>query len=133
MFSIGNERGKGLSYVERYSVWIPVSLFFCLFYFASSSGAKTEEMSDCIPSETVQVTIGGAVERPGIYEVKPGSTLASICKRAGLKKTADRKKLYLKKTILSSVAIEVPEKRKDGERGKNPKRKKCRVFGNCSS
>ena len=61
--------------------------------------------------QKIQVEILGAVERPGVYEVEVGASLLEIVKRAGLKKTADKGTLYLKKRVLNSCSVTVPEKK----------------------
>lgn len=58
----------------------------------------------------VQVVVSGAVESPGTYEVDLGSSVSSVLNRARLKKTADKRSLYLRKKILSSCSLTVPEK-----------------------
>ncbi len=61
--------------------------------------------------QKIQVEILGAVERPGMYEVEVGSSLLELVSRAGLKKTADKGALYLKKRVLNSCSVTVPEKK----------------------
>lgn len=71
------------------------------------------------PPETIQVEVQGAVEKPGVYEVKVGSSVHSVMAQAVLTKAADRKALYLKKKLLSSCSLTVPEKKDRKSKKKN--------------
>ncbi len=62
----------------------------------------------CVPK--IQVTVLGAVEKPGVYEVDVGSSIQSVLNQAGLKKTADWRSLYVRKKVLNSCSLTVPEK-----------------------
>ncbi len=58
----------------------------------------------------IQVTVDGAVEYPGVYRVSPGVSIGSVLELAGFTSRSDRAALYLKKTLLSSCELHVPEK-----------------------
>jgi DNA uptake protein ComE-like DNA-binding protein len=59
---------------------------------------------------TLQVTLSGAVRKPGVYFCKPGSPLKELLKQAGLTPQAQKKKIDFKRIIYSSQSIEIPQK-----------------------
>ncbi len=70
----------------------------------------------CIQSEKGQKTaeshlaieLTGAVKKPGIYYVVPGTSLKQLLKQAGLRKEADRKKIHYKKILYSEETLRIP-------------------------
>ncbi len=94
--------------------WFAVFCLFCfaasLFFVANFSSNPTDLFCKTSPLSKIQVEVLGAVERPGVYEVEVGSSIRSILAQAGIKKTADRQRVNLKKKLLTSCRLNVPEK-----------------------
>lgn len=60
--------------------------------------------------KTVTINLFGAVAQPGAYDVKPGSTLRELLKKAALTEDADKKKIPFKKVFYTSETVEIPKK-----------------------
>ena len=111
-------RMRKLFFREWFVLVCVVSFFFTLFFVKTFSGSSFFELSCEVQSKKIQVVVLGAVERPGLYEVEVGSSIKSILEGAGLRKTADRKSLYLKKKVLNSCSLIVPEKKDKKKKNK---------------
>lgn len=59
----------------------------------------------------IKITLSGAVERPGVYQCRPGTPLTKLLDQAGISKLADRGKTPFKKILLVSQSVEIPGKR----------------------
>ena len=96
-------------------------LCFIVVLFFVEVFAPDPVVSLCEPGiiSKIQVIVAGAVDRPGMYEVSVGTSVQSVLFQAGLKKTADKNALYLKKKLLHSCSLNVPEKKSK----KNKKKK----------
>lgn len=95
---------------EWFAVFCVVCFITTLFLaeeFPCKSLVQLEEPAEI---QKIQVEILGAVEKPGMYKVEVGSSLLELVRLAGLKKTADKEALYLKKRVLNSCSVTVPEK-----------------------
>lgn len=104
--------------------WVVISVvmgfMLCAALVAEFSevGAKTSLIREKREEKTVlTVTLSGAVEKPGNYECRPGSTLKQLLAKSGLTKQADRKKIPFKRVIYSSQTIEIPQKKRPVSRG----------------
>ena len=95
--------------------WFVVFCFFCfaasLFFVANFSSNPPDLFCKSRPLSKIQVEVLGEVERPGVYEVEVGSSIRLILAQAGIKKTADRQRVNLKKKLLTSCKLSVPEKK----------------------
>ncbi|HSX25781.1 MAG TPA: SLBB domain-containing protein [Chlamydiales bacterium] len=65
--------------------------------------------ADLKPSEMVAVLVEGAVRKPGIYQIIPGTPIQSVCKKAGLKRYADLKKIDLTARIEAPTHLVIQE------------------------
>lgn len=54
------------------------------------------------------IELTGAVKKPGIYYILPGTSLKQLLKQAGVRKDADRPKIPYKKILYSQESITVP-------------------------
>lgn len=70
-------------------------------FIQSEKGQKTAESN-------LAIELMGAVKKPGIYYVLPGTSLKQLLKQAGLRKEADRKKIHYKKIFYSEEAVRIP-------------------------
>jgi hypothetical protein len=91
----------------RSSEWVVLVSFFlifasfCLFtqikiYKITSS---LSPLQSTLPSQLISVTIGGAVSKPGVYEVLPGTSLGAVLKKSKPKRNADLKSIDLNQRI----------------------------------
>ena len=69
-----------------------------------------------IQAETIEITIEGAVESPGVYQFKPGISLREVVEVARLCKNADKRKLKWNKIYFSSERVEIPKKNPHGNK-----------------
>ena len=94
--------------------WITcLSALFCVgsLFLVSLGGKPLNEFNeDREWQEKMKVFVSGAVLRPGEYEVRIGSSLKSVLKKAGFESFADKKAVYSKKTLINSCEIFVPRK-----------------------
>ena len=99
-----------------------VACFIGVIFLSQVFSCKLMPLGSCRPVNPpkIEVQVSGAVQRPGVYEVELGSTLQSILGLARLKKSADRSALYLKKKVLGSCSIIVPEKKCRKSKKKKP-------------
>lgn len=97
-----------------------LSFVTALFFMKTFPSNPSFELEGEVSERKIQVVVSGAVEKPGLYEVSIGVSVKEIIEKAGLRKTANRKALYLKKRILNSCSLFVPEK-KDKKKKKKKK------------
>jgi hypothetical protein len=105
---------------EWFAVFFTLCFIVLVLLVETFPSRLTDRDCACEGASTLKlrVTVLGAVERPGVYEVDVGSSLKSVVDQAGLKKEAERKGLYLKKRVLSSCTLNIPEKDKEKTRKK---------------
>ena len=72
-----------------------------------------EALQSCISraDQPLSITLTGAIERPGTYQVKPGTTLKDLLKEIPLADDAQRKKVPFKKVFYASQTVHIPKKR----------------------
>jgi competence protein ComEA len=77
---------------------------------ATSNGAAVPVTPET-PAETVVVVhVGGAVRKPGIYELRPGARVADAIDLAGLRSVADVNALNLAEPLVDGSKIDVPRR-----------------------
>ena len=93
--------------IKYISSGIIVLLFFIISYSISKSiKVDAVEKKENTYSKTVFVDIKGAVNKPGVYEVKEGSRIVDVIKKAGnLKKEADTSIINLSKKVSDEMYI----------------------------
>ncbi len=96
---------------EWFAIFCVVGFITTLFLVEVFPSKSLIFVSESVSARKIQVKVLGAVERPGVYEVEAGASLLDLIKLAGLKKTADKRGIYLKKRVLSSCSLTVPEKK----------------------
>jgi len=64
-------------------------------------------------NDLLQVTLSGAVKKPGTYFCKAGTTLKEVLSRAELTSFAHRELIQFKKVIYTSQNFEIPRKTGD--------------------
>jgi hypothetical protein len=111
-------RSRSRLFFQEWFVFLSIILFvFSVFpssffgVFRSSSFLAIEE------GGLVSVCVEGSVDRPGVYQVMPGQSLKDILTIAGLRPVADKKTVYMKKTVVGSCEIQVSDKKRK-KRGK---------------
>lgn len=75
---------------------------------------EDQKLQTCIEQakQAIAITLTGAVQSPGTYEVKPGTTLKDLLKDVPISANAERKKVPFKKVFYSSQDIHIPYKKK---------------------
>ena len=93
--------------------WLSIGTLFLLglFLFLTSMQPSGEVGSEKGEVEGILVQVGGAVARPGLYEVRVGMTIKELLHQAGLLSYSDTGDLYMKKALISPCVIMVPEKK----------------------
>ena len=104
--------------------------FFATLFFIREFPAKVFPVfeSEIVQPARIRVDIFGEVERPGLYEVEVGTSIGALLKKVGVKKTGDCKALYLKKKLLHSCSLVVPEKKY--QKSEQKKRTSSRITRN---
>lgn len=95
---------------EWFAVFLVLS-FLCIVFSVKVFGPRV--VLDSESGERLRkicVCIEGAVDRPGRYEVSPGSSLREVLSLAKMKTVADCKALYLKTRVFEDCLVYVPEK-----------------------
>jgi hypothetical protein len=96
------------------SEWIIICSFFLIFsslaFFAHIKAHRVSVLLSTtpIPSEKlIPVTFRGAVSKPGVYLVAPGTPLGEIIKKCRPKKNAHLELLNLMQTIEQPLELEI--------------------------
>ncbi|MCI0381739.1 MAG: hypothetical protein L0207_01615 [Chlamydiae bacterium] len=100
--------------------WIAIALIlgfmvsFFLITFIDKINLKEEVNAIRAKTSPIffEVEVEGAVQRPGKYQIVPGTSLKSLLKDCGLLAKADRKKINFKKIFYNAETIHIPEKTK---------------------
>lgn len=110
---MGKEKEEKLFFRE----WV-AAIGICLVVFAlfgisllDSRAVKQARGAYGASSKVITVQVTGAVESPGVYEVDLGTSLEIVLQRAKCKASADKRSIYMKKTLLGSCSVHVPEKK----------------------
>lgn len=98
--------------VALVALLLVVSFVWISFPVSCDFSQSCHSISQVSQPKTIQVLVTGAVERPGSYEVPPGTSVAVLLQEIGFKPSADKRGVYLKKTLLSSCSVNVPEKKR---------------------
>lgn len=111
-------RKKSGLFFREWFFFLSIILFIFSVFLSSFSGVFRSPSSfvELEGGGLVSVFIEGAVDRPGVYEVVPGDSLKKILNGAGLRSVADKKLIYMKKTVLGSCEIQVSDKKKKKKR-----------------
>jgi len=91
-----------------------LGLVAALLVISQLSKVRHDQMlQTCIEQadRAIAITLTGAIQRPGTYEVKPGTTLKDLLKNVPLAENAERKKVPLKKVFYSTQDIHIPHKK----------------------
>lgn len=115
-----------LFFREWFVVFLVALIAFLLVFSQNSLvsyGGFGKKKGFCTVSDRkkIQITVSGAVEFPGVYDVDSGISIGSILELAKLKSSADKKALYVKKTVFNSCKLQVPEKISKKEKKKKPR------------
>lgn len=99
--------------------WLFLAFFGALLLalVATSSLSKVSTSKELarqihLAQKPISITLQGAVKRPGVYLVQPGSTLQDLLKEVELSENADRRKAPLKKVFLVSQTLTIAEKKR---------------------
>jgi len=102
----------------RYSEWTILSSFLIILCFlVCFSRIRVYKISSSLPveafweEEPVSVAVRGAVCKPGVYSVLPGTSIGKIIKKCRPKKNADLRCLNLDQRIELPMEILVEEKK----------------------
>lgn len=97
--------------------WLVVTLFIASLlalsaysYWKAHVGEETHTPNDAVPSYVI--TIQGAVQQPGQYHVKKGTTIGEAIRLAEPSSNADFKKIAMDDLIKPRTTIRVPELKK---------------------
>lgn len=80
-----------------------------LFFGHDTTVTQTQTAPHHTLAQEVEVTVEGAVEKPGSYQVQRGATLREVLSQAVPTRHADLKRLKLDKTVRQGQVIKVPE------------------------
>ncbi|MDN3507133.1 MAG: hypothetical protein P0S96_07890 [Simkaniaceae bacterium] len=96
--------------------WCSIALVLGFLAFlvvgANFSTVRAEKnLESTPPPKDLAILVVGAVENPGEYTCIPGTALQEVLKKAGLKSSANRRKIPFKKILLADQKIEITEKK----------------------
>jgi len=77
---------------------------------ATSNGVAAPVTPGASPTTVVVVHVGGAVRKPGIYELQPGARVADAIDLAGLRSVANVNALNLAEPLVDGSKIDVPRR-----------------------
>lgn len=98
------------------SEWTMIfSLLFVMLSLGIIAKMKTMDCSEQLQNpppqthEMCEVVIDGAVSRPGVFRVPPGTLLRKVIKKSGLRPNSNLRKLDLNQRVEESIHIHIEE------------------------